>query len=92
MPQEILEQKERSRLIEILARTRYFTDEGARGRRVFIAQKAGLGRFITGSFELSGYPETVAGDLVARVETFGKLPERAAYHSLGALLEAILTD
>ena len=87
---QILKQKERSRLIEVLARTRYFTDEGARGRRVFIKQKAGLGRFITDSFELSGYPGTVAGDLIDRVETFGTLPERTAYHSLGALLDAIL--
>ena len=86
-----LEISEKRRLIQILSKTYDFAEGGARGRRIFIQQTAGLGQFITGSFELSSPPRTVAGDLIGRIEEFGYLTDRQAYHSLGALLDAILS-
>jgi V8-like Glu-specific endopeptidase len=84
-----LEQQERNRLIGILADLYgYFTD--VRGRRVFIKETADLGRFLP-SMNLEGAPKVVAGDLVGRLEKFGQLPEKPTYHSLGALLNAMLT-
>ena len=85
----VLEASERTRLIAILAGLYDFTDQGARGRRVFLQESAGLGRFLPG-MDLSGPPRTVAGDVVSRLEPFESLPERPAYHALGALLAAML--
>lgn len=89
MPEQLLEQEERRSLIDILAKLYDFTDGGTRSRRVFLQETAGLGRFIP-SLDLSGSPRVVASDLVGRIERFGQLPERPTYHSLGALLDAIL--
>lgn len=84
-----LEQQERSRLIGILADLYgYFTD--VRGRRVFIKETADLGRFLP-NLNIEGAPKIVAADLVGRLEKFGELPEKPTYHSLGALLNAMLT-
>lgn len=90
MPDQLLEQQERNRLINIVAQMYDFTDAGTRGRRVFIQETAGLGRFII-DMNLEGSPSLVARDLVGRLERFNdQLPERPTYHSLGALLDAIL--
>lgn len=89
MPQSVLQRDERVRLIKIVARLYDFTDQGPRGRRIFIQESADLGRFIPG-IDLSGSARTVAGDLVGRLERFGELPERPTYHAVGALLGAML--
>src|SRR5688572_13987488 len=80
--------EERRDLRSLVAGLYAFIDLGARGRREFI-QNAGLGRFVLG-LDLSGAPDTVAGDLIGRLEKYGALPERPAYHALGALLDALL--
>jgi Effector-associated domain 8 len=69
-------------LIKIVASRPEFTDEGARGRRVFV-QGAGL-QSVADTFDFDGKPKTVAGDLVVELTKRG----------LGKLLEMIkaLTD
>lgn len=89
MGEQFLEVPERQRLASVLAGLYDFTDQGARGRRVFIQESAGLGRFVPG-IDLSGDPRTVSRDLIGRFERFGVLPERPTYHALGALLSALL--
>ena len=89
MPKEFLKLEERQQLSDIVSQLYDFTDGGVRGRRVFIQETAGLGRFISG-INLDGNPRTVASDLVGRLERFGYLPELPTYHSLGALLAAML--
>lgn len=86
----MLNTEERSKLITIVGKLYDFTDLGVRGRRVFIQDTAGLGRFIPG-MDLAGFPRGVAADFVGRLERFGQLDDRPTYHSLGALLDALLT-
>lgn len=85
-----LDIQERLKLINLVAKLYDFTDSGVRGRRVFIQDTAGLERFIPG-MDLAGPPRSVASDLVGRLERFGQLDDRPTYHSLGALLDAMLT-
>ena len=81
--------EERNRLIKIVYNLYDFI-EGPRNRRVFIQQTAQLGRFVPG-MDLSGDSRMVAADLVGRLEAYGgELPERPAYHPLGALISAVL--
>jgi V8-like Glu-specific endopeptidase len=89
MPEPFLQVDERNKLITVLAGLYEFTDEGARGRRVLLQETAGLGRFVS-SLNLNGSSGIVSGDVVGKLERFGELPERPAYHSLGALLCALL--
>ncbi len=89
MAQPFLQQNERTKLIAMVAGLYDFTDQGARGRRVFLQETAGLGRFVPG-LDLTGSNRTVAGDLVGRLERFGELSERPTYHALGALASAML--
>ena len=85
----MLEPQERIALTDIIAGLYDFTDGGARGRRVLITQ-ANLSGFLPG-IDLTGPPNTVAGDLLSRIEDFGPLPERSTYHTLGALLSYVIT-
>lgn len=87
--QPFLQVQERAKLVGVIAGLYDFTDQGARGRRVFIEETAGLGRFVP-SIDLSGDPRTVAGDIVGRLERHGQLEERPTYHALGALLAAVI--
>ncbi|MBZ5505829.1 MAG: serine protease [Acidobacteriia bacterium] len=87
MDKQFLKVSERTNLIGIVADLYEFLEP--RDRRVFIQQTAGLGRFLR-NLNLAGTPEAVAGDLIGRLEQFGELPDRPAYHALGALLDAIL--
>lgn len=84
MANPVLSTAERNELIGIIAAQYEFTDQGPRGRRVFM-QNAGLGIFVPG-IDLTGDNETVAGDLVGRLNTHGFLQEKPTYHALGALL------
>jgi V8-like Glu-specific endopeptidase len=79
---------ERNRLIEVISGLYDFI-EGPRNRRIFLQGTAGLGRFVPG-MDLSGDSRTIVTDLMSRLEQFGELPERPAYHALGALLSAVL--
>ena len=88
MPEAFLEIGDRRKLTALLAGLYDFTDLGPRGRRVFLQNTAGLGRFVPG-LDLTGPPETVAGDIIGRLERFGQLPDRESYHALGALLAAM---
>lgn len=78
---------ERTGLVAAIAQLYDFT-EGPRSRRVLLEQ-AGLRRFVTG-IDLSGTPNTVAGNLVGLLEPFGPLPDRPTYDALGALLAYLL--
>jgi V8-like Glu-specific endopeptidase len=89
MAESFLDRKERTNLVRVVAGLYDFTDQGPRGRRVFLQETAGLGRFIPG-MDLTGNARTVAADLVGRLERFGDLPERPAYHALGALATSLL--
>ena len=89
MSEQFLSPENRRKLIGIVAGLYDFTDGGPRGRREFIQNSASLGRFVPG-IDLSGSPRTVAGDLVGRLEQYGRLPERPTYHALGALLDAVM--
>lgn len=80
---------ERRQIGALLASLYDFTDQGARGRRVFLQSTAGLGRFVP-AIDLAGRPGAVAADIVDRLERFGELPERPVYHALGALLSALV--
>ncbi|MBW4691974.1 MAG: serine protease [Lyngbya sp. HA4199-MV5] len=84
----ILQDQERQRLADLLMGLYDITD-GSRSRRVFVENTAGLGRFIS-SLGLSSSNRIFAWELVGCTEKFGQLPERSSYHSLGALLNAIL--
>jgi V8-like Glu-specific endopeptidase len=83
----LLQVPERSRLTQIVANLYEFLEP--RNRRVFIQESAGLGRLIP-YLDLAGPPQTVASDLVGRLERLGELQERPTYHALGALLDAML--
>ncbi len=65
------------------------SDGGAYGRRSFLQDAAGLGRFV-GGIELQGGALLFARDLVGKLERFGRLPDRPTYHALGALLDAAM--
>jgi hypothetical protein len=80
--------EDRQSVVAILAKLYDFT-EGPRARRVLIEQ-AGLRRFVP-AIDLAGTPTTVAGDLVGKLELFGRLEERPTHHALGALLAYVLT-
>ena len=67
----------------------YDFQAGARERRVFV-QQAGLGQFL-GGIDLSGAPNTVAGDLLGRLDRHGHLAAEPCYHALGKLLAYVLT-
>jgi hypothetical protein len=76
--------EERQQLVRIIARCPEFGQGSGRSRSVFLTL-AGLDRFLT-TLELAGPSQTVAGDLVSRLENYGILPDRPDYHALGALL------
>ena len=86
----MLDVEEKQKLSTIISKLYDFTDLGVRGRRVFIQDTAGLGRFIP-AIDLTGPSRPIAFYLVGILEGFGQLPERPTYHSLGALLDAMLT-
>src|SRR5438045_8874635 len=79
---------ERQKLVKIIADLSAFTDGDVRARRILL-EMAGLKRFR--KMGLDGLPDTVAGLVVVKLEDFGYLPERPAYHALGALLSYVLT-
>ena len=54
-----------------------------------LLEQAGLRRFVP-AINLSGTPNTVAGNLVGLLERFGPLPDRPTYDALGALLAYLL--
>ena len=78
---------ERANLVAAIAQLYDFT-EGPRSRRVLLEQ-AGLRRFVP-AIDLSGTPNTVAGNLVGLLEAFGPLPDRPTHDALGALLAYLL--
>jgi hypothetical protein len=59
--------------------------------RLNVLTKAGLTRFAQG-IDLATAPGILAGTLITRLEPFGMLPERPAYHALGALATYVLED
>jgi V8-like Glu-specific endopeptidase len=86
----MLQNEERSDLVEFLTGLYDFTDGGPRGRRVFL-QQANLSRFL-GGMDLTGSSQTFSADLMSRIEDFGYLePEEPTKHALGALLSYLLT-
>jgi hypothetical protein len=84
-----LEPTDRIQLVDMIAKLYNSRDYDARGRRV-MTETAGLG-LVLETFSFHGSPDTVAGDLIGRLEMLGPLPERPTYHALGALLYYLLT-
>jgi hypothetical protein len=84
--------EERRQLVRIIARRPEFGQGSGRSRSVFLTL-AGLERFLS-VIALAGPSQTVAADLVSRLENYGVLPDRPGYHALGALLSylALLDD
>jgi len=91
MSERFLTFDERLELIRVVSDLYILTDGGARGRRIFLQESAGLGQFIK-NMDLSGPIQTFVGDLVGRLERYGPLPDRPAFHALGALLDAVLAQ
>jgi hypothetical protein len=89
MAERFLSFEERKNLNKVVSGLYILTDGGARDRRIFLQESAGLGRFVKG-MNLSGSVQTFVADLIGRLEQFGHLPERPAFHALGALLDAVL--
>ena len=86
---QFLTTEERVRLIGLVASLYDFTDSGVRGRRIFLQEIAGLGLMVP-HLNLEGTPTQASGDVVGKLERYGELPDRDAYHALGSLLHAIL--
>jgi V8-like Glu-specific endopeptidase len=89
MPEDVLQVEERQRLTQYLSEVYEFSSGDPRDRHSLL-RTAGLTRFL-GGIALNGAPRTVAGDLMERLERFGELPDRPAYHALGSLLSYLLT-
>ena len=89
MADRFLSFEERKVLNRIVSELYVFTDGGGRDRRIFLQENAGLGRFVKG-INLSGPAQTFVADLIGRLEQYGDLSERPAFHALGALLDASL--
>jgi hypothetical protein len=81
---------EKKQLIDIIANLYDFIDGGVRARRLLLTM-AGLHQFTT-IINLSDPPHLAAQDIIEQLGTKGYLiPERPAYHALGALLSYVLT-
>ena len=88
-PSTQLTVEHRQQLVQLIARRPAFGQGSGRSRSVFLTL-AGLDRFLT-TLELAGPSQTVAGDLVSRLENYGELPDRPGYHALGALLSYLVS-
>jgi V8-like Glu-specific endopeptidase len=87
-PVSVLTIEERQQLTPIVEGL-YDVSAGAYARRVLMEQ-AGLQRFVAG-INLDTDSSLFARGLIAKLDDFGVLPERPAYHALGALLSYLLT-
>lgn len=75
---------DRVQLVSILVEWTEFR-ENARARRVFL-ELLGIAQLLPG-FDWEGEPQTVAGDLVLRLESLPPLSNRPDFHPLGKLLD-----